>query len=523
MGLREVNRVRRRVIGILSACFILLFLGRADFILHFLGVAQAPLTDYYISLNVTNSPDRTYLIYTRNPEFGSAVTGFIHYSNDGTEWSGPVELPFNPGAAQVVGDELYAVRQRDFSAFGLKELLGGSEKAWKSSGAFEGFKWPVLLSLGADEGIRLIGFEMAKGDKVRVREAVLADGVARELDGSIEIQKPDEAAVCECRGYLHLFYSLPGENKVRLMRRKPGGEWEDRGELPAELGCFACACFGDVVHIVGTPGGDAPVDASLLVHYRLGIDGSFDGPAEFHHGIETFLGQRRRAGEVALSPRGESMILAARLGSVIATAVFDHGTWSSFSRLNGMPFATKAIMWTWLGGILALSLALVWSGFQLYLAKRGKLRSAPEREAVPVELPGMLRRFAAFAVDFAVISLLAFTLVQPSSIIGGGRSLLDAIDMHHPLAIAAIFLVYFSLPEALFGQTPGKALLGVIVKGEDGRKAGVWAVVLRNLFKLHEFLLIVETFVLISTEKGRRLGDLAAGTVVAKKPPQEDK
>jgi uncharacterized RDD family membrane protein YckC len=308
---------------------------------------------------------------------------------------------------------------------------------------------------------------------------------------------------------------------LRLACRKLDGDWEDRGELPMELSCFSCACAGDVVHLVGVPSADNRVDNSVLMHFRFGTDGPVGKPTEFRHGIATFLGQSRRVSEVALMAHGEKLVLGLRLGSVIAASVLDGGTWTRCVTLNDMPFATKAIMWTWFGSIMALSLALVGTSFQLYRAKRGGHRPTPQREPVPVQASGVLRRFIAFGIDFAVITMLAFTLVRPSSAFAGGRSLLDAVNLHHPLVIAAIFLAYFALPEALFGQTPGKALLGVVVRREDGRKAGIWAAVLRNMFKLHEIFLMVEAFVLLSTEGRRRLGDLAAGTVVARKAAPE--
>jgi uncharacterized RDD family membrane protein YckC len=256
------------------------------------------------------------------------------------------------------------------------------------------------------------------------------------------------------------------------------------------------------------------------VHNRLTEDNTLVGELAFHHEIATFLGQHRPISEVALTARGNDLILATRLGSVIASSVFNENTWSSFTTLNRMPFATKALMWSWFGSILALSFALVTTGFQLYRAKLGKHRQKPEREPLPIEVPGILRRLAAFAIDFGIVYLLAVTLVQPTSLFAGGGSVLDAVNLHHPLAIAAIFLLYFALPEAVFGQTPGKALLGVIVRDTEGRRVGIWAAILRNMFKLNDILLVVEAFVLLSTDSNRRLGDLAAGTVVAKKERQ---
>lgn len=78
-------------------------------------------------------------------------------------------------------------------------------------------------------------------------------------------------------------------------------------------------------------------------------------------------------------------------------------------------------------------------------------------------------------------------------------------------------LLYFTIPEALFGASPGKLLMRLRVVRLDGRSLGVGAVIVRNLLKPIDFLplLYILGGVLVLITPGRqRLGDIAAGTTV---------
>lgn len=72
------------------------------------------------------------------------------------------------------------------------------------------------------------------------------------------------------------------------------------------------------------------------------------------------------------------------------------------------------------------------------------------------------------------------------------------------------------------GQTPGKRLCRIAVLCEDGRPAGWNEAFLRNTVRFADFLPFfygLGLFVSLLDRDGRRLGDLAAGTVVVHLPP----
>ena len=202
---------------------------------------------------------------------------------------------------------------------------------------------------------------------------------------------------------------------------------------------------------------------------------------------------------------------------MVATAVWRSGAWSPFTTVNKTPLGTKVVLWSWFFSVLALCGALIFTGYHLYLAKRGRLSVGPEPGPVPFETAGLTRRVGAFAIDYLMVQTLIFVVAQPAEGIPGARSALELLELDHPLILQLILLAYFALPEMIFGQTLGKGLLGIAVKSQNGHRAGVWAVVLRNLFKLIWPLLVVEALVLLSSESRRRIGDFVAGTVVVNK------
>jgi uncharacterized RDD family membrane protein YckC len=239
-----------------------------------------------------------------------------------------------------------------------------------------------------------------------------------------------------------------------------------------------------------------------------------------NHGLRNYIGTPRVVREISLAGNAESLYLAGRFGNVVATAVWRGGAWSAFTTVNKTPLGTKIVMWSWFFAVLAMCGALIFTGYHLYVAKRGRLRAGPEREPVPFEVAGLMRRAGAFAIDYLLINTVILIVAQPAQGVPGARSALDFLELDHPLILQLVFLAYFALPEMISGQTLGKGLLGITVKSQHGQRAGVWAVVLRNLFKLIWPLLVIEAIVLLSTESRRRLGDFAAGTVVADKNRQ---
>jgi uncharacterized RDD family membrane protein YckC len=132
-----------------------------------------------------------------------------------------------------------------------------------------------------------------------------------------------------------------------------------------------------------------------------------------------------------------------------------------------------------------------------------------------------LFRFFALLLDLLVLSAITFIvnsvygLTQPTQglvIAGGPYSTTVAWPW-----LTLVAILYFAVPEAMFGATPGKAWARVRVVRLDGRPLGFGSVVIRNLLKPIDFLpllyLLGGLLVLLSGGS-QRLGDIAAGTTV---------
>ena len=76
---------------------------------------------------------------------------------------------------------------------------------------------------------------------------------------------------------------------------------------------------------------------------------------------------------------------------------------------------------------------------------------------------------------------------------------------------------YFSLFEGLFGQTPGKAIVGLRVTDLNGRRAGWRAVLIRNVLRVIDSfpgIYLLGALIARFSARRQRLGDHVAGTIV---------
>lgn len=142
----------------------------------------------------------------------------------------------------------------------------------------------------------------------------------------------------------------------------------------------------------------------------------------------------------------------------------------------------------------------------------------PEQIDIAYTVAGLGKRFLALAID---------TLIQAALLTAIFLSLFSFSDWDYftewytaimIIVIAVIIYGYFLLFELLLkGRTPGKAALKIRVVRMDGRAADVPGIVLRNLIRLIDFLPVFYTVgvcCMFINKDSRRLGDLAAGTIV---------
>ena len=123
------------------------------------------------------------------------------------------------------------------------------------------------------------------------------------------------------------------------------------------------------------------------------------------------------------------------------------------------------------------------------------------------------QRLLAFVLDSIILSVLGVVLIFPFALLGDAGVLLGT------LLLFAVAVVYVFLLEGLYGYTPGKHLMGLVVVKSDGSNCTVGASVVRNLLLIVDqlpFAYLIGIVLLFVTEKNQRVGDLAADTVVVK-------
>jgi uncharacterized RDD family membrane protein YckC len=148
----------------------------------------------------------------------------------------------------------------------------------------------------------------------------------------------------------------------------------------------------------------------------------------------------------------------------------------------------------------------------------------PENVMFGYEVVGLGSRFIAAIIDTLIIvvlqvvvylSLLLILLIVGDSLTGS--QWLTAVI----ILLAFIFLwgYYIYFETSWNGQTPGKRWAGIRVIRQNGMPVTLGEIVIRNLIRIIDFLPVlygVGIVAMFADRQSRRLGDLAAGTLVVR-------
>jgi uncharacterized RDD family membrane protein YckC len=141
--------------------------------------------------------------------------------------------------------------------------------------------------------------------------------------------------------------------------------------------------------------------------------------------------------------------------------------------------------------------------------------STPERVTVAYELAGVGSRMLAQAIDALIVCGILFGLFTVASAMSGPIVLAAAIG---GATLTPVF--YFLLLEWLRrGSTPGKAALRLRVVCATGEPVGLQESAVRNFVRIIDFLpvaYVLGGIVAMVSRDCRRLGDMAAGTIVVR-------
>jgi uncharacterized RDD family membrane protein YckC len=122
-------------------------------------------------------------------------------------------------------------------------------------------------------------------------------------------------------------------------------------------------------------------------------------------------------------------------------------------------------------------------------------------------------RVLAYVIDSVLMGLIWGVAVIAGTALGDTGSLL-------PVFVGVVAtLVYGFLLEGLYGYTPGKYLLKLVVVKSDGSNCTVGASILRNLLWIVDAFPtanLVAMVLILVTDDNQRVGDLVADTIVVK-------
>ena len=155
------------------------------------------------------------------------------------------------------------------------------------------------------------------------------------------------------------------------------------------------------------------------------------------------------------------------------------------------------------------------------------LISTPENVDLHLELAGIGNRVLAAVIDTAITYFVLLLIIVACVLVGHGLERLPITPSARSvtglallgLAILVAFAVNFGYHiyfEGVWrGQTPGKKAAGIRVVEQNGQPVGWAAVVIRNLIRVVDTgLALVGLVVMLIDRNERRIGDLAAGTLV---------
>lgn len=157
----------------------------------------------------------------------------------------------------------------------------------------------------------------------------------------------------------------------------------------------------------------------------------------------------------------------------------------------------------------------------------------PESIAFSYELAGLGSRFLAVAIDVGIQTLVMIGIIWGLVYAGTHMSSAAMRDasragkFEESLAIAfiitIIFVIYFGyfiIFETFWnGQTPGKKLMGLRVVRDGGYPADFASIAIRNVIRVGEAvagLYAISAVAALMSPENKRLGDMAAGTVVVR-------
>ena len=147
----------------------------------------------------------------------------------------------------------------------------------------------------------------------------------------------------------------------------------------------------------------------------------------------------------------------------------------------------------------------------------------PANVEVVYRLAGAGSRFGAFLIDTIIQILFIIIFAWITISVSGGLFLQEGFGQGisgTAIAILLIgfFIIYFGyfifFEHIMNGQTIGKRILGLRVIQENGEPANFFQILIRGFLRSSVDSLYIGIFIILFSKKHKRLGDMAAGTIV---------
>jgi len=153
----------------------------------------------------------------------------------------------------------------------------------------------------------------------------------------------------------------------------------------------------------------------------------------------------------------------------------------------------------------------------------------PESVAFAYELAGLGSRGVAFALDILLLALvwlgeaalagLAWLIASRLAPDTAATAAIWIVSITLVVAFASLWAYFVVSEVARGGRTWGKSRMGLRVVRDDGSRVGVLDSVIRNLLRVVDMLpgnYAVGMLCILLNSKNKRVGDMAAGTVVVR-------
>src|SRR6202022_3659269 len=146
--------------------------------------------------------------------------------------------------------------------------------------------------------------------------------------------------------------------------------------------------------------------------------------------------------------------------------------------------------------------------------------ATPERVSFDYQVAGLGTRAIAQILDLLIVAGILIATYLVAAGLGAATGSTPVVLLFFVLGAFVVIFGYFWISEAIWsGQTVGKRAFRLRAVGDQGEPLTFAQAGIRNIVRIVDFLPYaygIGLIVLFANGRGKRLGDLAAGTVVVK-------